>query len=165
MCAVVVAAGCSTSTPRAGNADPVSEADESRVVLFEEPVANAIVSTGSTLEDAPLLRAAETGDPEIMAAALATPGLAAACHGRVTCPAFGSCSAWSAASDCGDRQCNATCGICLPRGDPNCEFPFASTQPSESFRVCFNSAGASCVEWASGPSRNPKCRDAICNGL
>jgi hypothetical protein len=169
MCALIFATGCAVSKPAGGNGDLVSELDDdSRVVPFEEPAPVATVSRALTEEDARLLRAAETGDPEVIAAAIAamaTPGVTAACHGVVSSPGPSSCAEWSGLVECGDRQCNASCGVCLPRGDPNCEFPIASTQPTERFRRCTPIMGDDFLEWGPGPSTGSKCRDPICREL
>jgi len=157
-------AACTTSRSQDGHGEPSAKAEDSTVVPFDEPAPVARISTGTTDEDAALLTAAATGDPDVMAAAIASAS-AAACHGAVTCPGFGSCGTWSSTSECGDRQCNATCGKCLPAGDPLCEFPIASTQPTERFRACFNSSGASCIEWGRGASTGSRCRDPLCNDI
>lgn len=87
-----------------------------------------------------MLAAALTGDPEKMAAAITNVG---SCHTASTCPGFASCTNWSAASECGDSCTKRCCH------DSRCTEPdVGGTIFSESFRVCFNSAGASCTEWA-----------------
>lgn len=120
----------------------------------------ATISTGVTPEDAPLLAAAATGDPEIMAQAVTT---TAACHGTVSCPGFTACTGFSATAACGSRECTQFCGPRCPSSDPLCDRPIASTQPTESFRVCFNSVGAQCIEWRRGLNINPRCGDPLCS--
>jgi hypothetical protein len=97
-----------------------------------------------------MLAAALSGDPEQMARSL--PKLDAACHTPIQCPLeFASCSAWSAATSCGQPACStsSTCRFFLDP-DPKPRVinypPLVST--SESFRVCFNQAAQSCVEFA-----------------
>jgi hypothetical protein len=143
-----------------GVAGPVATDEDSSELVSADSLAPATISTGVTAEDAPLLEAARTGDPEIMARAISA---LAACHGNVTCPGFGSCAGWSGNASCGSRQCTQFCGPRCPSSDPLCDRPVASTQPTEAFRVCFNSAGAQCIEWRRGLNTSPRCGDPICS--
>lgn len=92
-----------------------------------------------------MLAAALTNDPFRMAGAI---GTMAACHGTTTCDAsYGSCSAWSAAANCGTEFCGGVCGPKCPSSDPFCERPQAVLQPRERYRVCFDGLGGQCTQW------------------
>ena len=73
----------------------------------------------------------------------------AACQPITACgPAYGygSCASWSTPTECGDLYCSATargCGACGER----CVGP-GLEQKFESYRICFNQLGESCVQWS-----------------
>src|SRR3954463_14586900 len=62
--ALVVMAACTTSRSQDGPGEPSAKAEDSTVVPFDEPAPVARISTGTTDEDAALLTAAATGDPD-----------------------------------------------------------------------------------------------------
>jgi hypothetical protein len=80
-----------------------------------------------------MLAAALTGDPELMRDAARAEG--GSCHAPSTCPGFASCGGWSQLNIC-NETCGSSCGLAK-----------TTHQYSDSFRVCFNAAGASCTEW------------------
>jgi len=89
-------------------------------------------------------------DPEAVAAVIAASG---ACAQATSCNGYGSCNGWSPATTCGPRFClGSLCGKpCFD--DPDCVQRVALGQYSQDYRVCFNSAGASCTEWSvTGPT-------------
>jgi len=137
MCLVVGMAACGISTP---------------VESSEESSSTGEVSASEGSEEAALIAAAATGDPEIMAGAAVM--TAASCHGTVTCSGYGSCGTWSSASDCGDQYC-VPCGKACDPLDEYCERPHSFATRTERYRVCFNSAGASCIEWSSSTRNIP----------
>ena len=136
LCLVVCISACGISSP----VEPSGESSTEKV------------SASEGTEEAALLAAAATGDSEIMAATAAA--TAAACHGTVTCSGYGSCGTWSSASDCGEPYC-VVCGKACDLSDPFCERPLATATRTERYRVCFNSVGASCIEWSSGSRTIP----------
>jgi hypothetical protein len=112
-----------------------------------------------------MLAAALTGDPVKMQAAAATQS---SCHAASTCPAaYGSCSSWSAFSQC-DATCTessiCTCPPVIEHPDdppPEPCVPDLSIRrgrmTSNSFRVCFNSVAQACTEWKQAVSFSCGC--------
>lgn len=111
----------------------------------EEIAEIPIVAVIAPSED--MLRAALANDPVGMrdAAAVALTG----CQASTTCPAeFGSCTTWSAPS-----QCDATCGPaqCFCRPVIHCEGEPPEpkgTDSYNSFRICFNAQQQPCTQWS-----------------
>jgi len=135
MCALAFVAACAVPSSETAS-DEASSSEQ----LAPAP---AGVSTGPTAEDAALIAAAATGNPDLMARAAAA--TAAACHGVVTCPGFQSCGTWSTAAACGSRFCVGQCGKTCT--DPDCVPRFRLDQLFESFRVCTDANLNQCVEW------------------
>jgi hypothetical protein len=90
--------------------------------------------------------------------------IASSCNGSSTCPAEnGSCAGWSSYSECGEPTCTYRhCWYCFDEAEgqasspngygtqapPDCvRIPAAFDQPTERYRVCFDSGGNSCVEF------------------
>jgi hypothetical protein len=125
----------------------------------EQGVALTMTSTGVTSEDAALVMAAATGDPDLMAQAI---GTSAACHGRVTCSGLVVCGVWSASAACGSRTCVGECGPRCPSHDPTCLRPGLSGLRTEQFRACHDSTGQVCIEWREGTPTSTRCGDPMC---
>jgi hypothetical protein len=98
---------------------------------------------------AAMLRAALSGDPSVMGDALAA---TSSCQAASSCPAaYGSCSGWSAPSQC-DFTCGPSTCPCIdipPEGvgdncDPN---RLIGRTTYNSYRVCFNATHQACTEW------------------
>lgn len=92
-----------------------------------------------------MLRAALSGDPDLMREAAAT--TLTTCQPATTCTGYGSCTGWS-----NSEQCGASCGpqqcICIQRPDFECPEPqLRGRNTFNSYRVCFNGAGQSCTEF------------------
>ena len=139
-----IVAACGVTAP----APDDESSDEPSAVTVARVADDAVPPT-----DPALLRAAMTGDPEVMAGALA--GLL--CKGIVTCPPeYSSCGSWSAAATCGLTYCGNTCGKC-PVSDPFCDLPQAKLQRTQFFRVCFNAQAKSCTEYQPGIPKNFGC--------
>lgn len=118
-------------------APPEVTADESALSAQQAP---ALASPAIEQPTPEMLRAALSGDPDAMRDAIVNVGT---CHTATTCPGFDSCSSWSSLSQCGDTCTQQCCH------DRLCNEPdIGGTVYSEQFRVCFNSLGASCTEWA-----------------
>jgi hypothetical protein len=101
--------------------------------------------------------------PEMMAAVLAkvpkpTDAMLqpqAACQPAKTCAGYGSCGSWSALTNCGSLStCNPTdtackeCAYSPDIGAVECEYLGGQNQGKNRYRVCFNTAGVSCTEYA-----------------
>lgn len=75
-----------------------------------------------------------------------TPAAAGACHWVGPCgPEYGACTSWSSANYCDAAYCSSHEYGC---GEP--EGPAWGpgwVQPSETYRVCFNSLGQPCTEY------------------
>lgn len=72
----------------------------------------------------------------------------AACHfSAPSCGSAYSCGSWSSYSNCGDPVCGGAAGC----GEGPCPGPYcfghAMLQFTERFRICFNQASESCVEY------------------
>lgn len=120
---VVVSALAACSKP----SDELSSNPEATVEDVPPSVEAVIPTTPA------MLAAALTGDPDVMRdAARAEAG---SCHAPSTCPGYASCGGWSRLNVC-DEVCGSSCGLAK-----------TTHQYSDSFRVCFNAAGASCTEW------------------
>jgi len=160
VCMFAFAAACGVSSPV--DTGDQGTADSVELSASPDPSSEArAVSTRPSAEESALLAAAATGDPAIMAQAVAA---SATCHGTVTCTGFGSCGTFSAAAACGAKACGSTgCGPrCLP-GDPDCTQLRPLVQRFEKYRVCQNQLAESCVEWAAGPSTST-CSEACAIG-
>jgi len=152
VCLFALAAACGVSspvdTPDTEDQGPAGSVE--RQASADPPAEASAVSKRASSEDSALLAAAATGDPEIMAQAVAA---TASCHGAVSCTGFGSCGTWSTAAACGTRGCGSSaCGPrCLP-GDTDCVTLRPMVQRYERYRVCQNQQAESCVEWAAAAS-------------
>jgi len=73
-----------------------------------------------------------------------------ACQAAKTCTGYDSCGSWSSIYNCGTLStCNMTALACKKcTGLGSCEYTGEQKQGSNSYRVCFNAAGASCTEYA-----------------
>lgn len=113
-------------------------------VQAQEEARGELLEPALEVIDAPtpaMLKAALAEDPEAMREAAAALGT---CHTSTTCPGYGSCTGWSTPGYCSDT-CSARC--C--HDGPSCNEPdIGGRVYKESFRVCFNAAGASCTEWS-----------------
>jgi hypothetical protein len=132
---------CTQTSPEV-TADPAMPLLAEGAVVFtmgesEEVPAFAV----DTQEPTPaMLEAARSGDPEAMRDAAAN---LSTCHAAKTCPGYGACTGWSALA-----YCNDTCTKRCCHDGPACNEPdIGGTVYRERYRICFNSAGASCTEW------------------
>lgn len=82
-----------------------------------------------------------------------------ACHHPTPCPPeYGSCASWSSSYTCGYTVDECSCVKCTGAG---CFVGNLQTTTTESYRVCFNTAGQSCTEYTNSASSLcslvPKC--------
>jgi hypothetical protein len=116
--------------------------DEDVVELGAELTAVKIIAPTQAM-----LTAALDDDPEAMRDAATS---LAGCQAASTCPTeYGSCSSWSAGSQCEVTCFPGTCP-CRPIWSPDCEgVPPTDREVTwyNKFRVCFNASGQSCTEW------------------
>lgn len=147
--AISLAVACSLGACTAVAPEPEPRPDLSALATAEAAAAAVERVVEPTAE---MLAAARAGDPEEMQRAAATS--LSGCPAPTTCPTtYGSCTTWSAPS-----QCNFTC---TPSLFCSCPFPEHPEDPPceptydvslgrttfSSFRVCFNSAQQACTEW------------------